>query len=120
MLNLLLILFATNSSHANIGIRDSGCYVIQGKLKAVTAKKLELVLNSNSRSELHLNISPKTSIGKIKPGLIETVAYFMRGPVRDRATITISEKQTKNIKATEVSSAKQWAWKNEGVNQKCI
>ena len=114
-----LFLFVA-SSYANIGIRDPGCYVVQGNLKVLQSKKMELVVNSGSRSELHLNVSASSALQKLKPGLIETVVYFKKGPVQDKTAIILSEKQTKSIKAKDMTSAKQWIWQSEGKNQKCI
>lgn len=79
-----------------------------------------LVISPQSRSKISLNISPNSPLQKIKPGWIEAVAYFKKGPVQNNTIVTLSENLIKSIKPAEISSSKQWTWKGEGKNQQCM
>ena len=63
---LLSLFLAPQTSLAALGIRDSGCYLLQGKLERTSAKKTIFTISDHSRSELHLQVAANPEIQKMK------------------------------------------------------
>jgi hypothetical protein len=117
---LILTLFSSLSSWSFVNVQDSGCYWVQGKIKTVQSNKMVMTVGPGTRSEVHIKLMPKSAPKNLKPGWVEVLAYINKGPILNNMIIGLPANSIKNIKSSELTTAKQWSWKNEGKNQKCL
>jgi len=117
---VMLTLLSAPLSWSLVNVQDSGCYWVQGKIKTVQSKNMVMTVGPGTRSEINIKLMPKSVPKNLKPGWVEVLAYINKGPILNNMIIGVPADSIKNINSSELTTAKQWTWKNKGKNQECL